>query len=171
MDLLSNTDVMLTLALHQKDEKKILKKLILKMLKRVSPAVAQGVLSPILNSSNMQQAITDTFNSLDEVQGIQLRIRDEGYQGTIQIENIVYPVSVTIEDPEDLEWARNNEAVLAKNIAKAAANMLGLHLIICNVFLFPEAGFSGIRFGYAFERPISNAIGLHRPNKNPLEIE
>lgn len=105
------------------------------------PAVTRTLIQPLMGAGLPKktfQVITDNYHFL------QLTIEDlaeDGYQGLVIMDHVIYPVRLYTEETEQ-EWAHKNEIKLAQMAAHVAAVSFGMQTIKCNVLFFGQCGFS-----------------------------
>lgn len=159
---LSNVDVLLALVLNKHRDRKELKKLVLKLMKKASPTTVNGILSRVIDSRCHRREIELALQQFDEMRVFIKELSTAGHHGMIIIGSRILPLDLVVEEAEDWEWARANERLIQIAGAHQAMNNLNLNRLECNVVLFGTAGFSNIPREIAVERQIQNALNVKR---------
>lgn len=149
-DPLTTLDTLLILALTEKfhgkvgitgKPKKFLEK-VWDLKDRVKVAVVATVLDPIYRSPfpfKMLTQMTDHYVTLDETTQ---RFVEEGNQGLLIHEGLIYPVKLYAEDKDVYNWGKENEVQLMRMAAHVACNAFNIPTIQCHVLFFMQCGFS-----------------------------
>ena len=149
-DPLSTLDTLLILALMEKfhgqvgitgKPKRFLEK-VWDLKDRVKVAVVATVLDPIYRSPfpfKMLTQMTDHYVTLDETTQ---QFVEDGYQGLLIHEGLIYPVKLYAEDKEAHTWGKENEVQLMRMAAHVACAAFDIPTIQCHVLFFMQAGFS-----------------------------
>lgn len=149
-DPLSTLDTLLILALMEKfhgkvgitgKPKRFLEK-VWDLKDRVKVAVVATVLDPIYRAPfpfKVLTQMTEHYVTLDETTQ---QFVEDGYQGLLIHEGLIYPVKLYAEDKEAHTWGKENEVQLMRMAAHVACAAFDIPTIQCHVLFFMQAGFS-----------------------------
>lgn len=140
---MSNTDVMISLLLNIKKDKKDVKKLLLKLSNRANPAARDGLIARLLAAKNYREEFDKSLREMLELDLIRIELLKENYTGFSMVGSLVYPVMVTAGDDESLEWAKTHEKELTHCIANATFQDFEPQALVCTISLFMTQGYSG----------------------------
>jgi hypothetical protein len=163
-------DIWLSLLSNRKTGKTAVRKLCLKLQKRTTPNIAQGLLARILECSDPE---TEILLAADEEASLKTIMRDfdeANHTGMVIVNDKIYPLTldfspktftthrmvelqgeyfwipdqVRVEegDADDPQWCVENEESLVNECARAAMNFLGVHTLRCTVVLSRKFGFT-----------------------------
>lgn len=151
----SALDVLAILSLiyvnHGKD-KKAVKKLILKLVKRTQPAVKSAIIDQILAGESLAKFVDRQIEIADLAQSCV----EAGGEGMAIVGKDAYPVMISYETEEDRQWAALNEAEIALASAHATMNTLNLVHLDCSIILFRHVGYSGSMHNLEIEPGVVN---------------
>lgn len=147
---LSTLDTLLILALMEKfhgkvgitgKPKRFLEK-VWDLKDRVNVAVVATVLDPIYRAPfpfKVLTQMTEQYVTLDETTQ---QFVEDGFQGLLIYEGLIYPVKLYAEDKEAFQWGHANEAQLMRMAAHVACHAFNVATIQCHVLFFMQCGFS-----------------------------
>lgn len=141
-------DTLLRLALihdNHKD-KATVKKFTLKLLRKVAPHVKLEIMDSVMADKDQFAAYVWHANRYVSLNNTANEIAKKGFIGMIMHDGIAYPIQVIIQDPQDREWAIANERTIVHMVGQNTAKELQIDGDTCEVIMFKNAGFSGVRY-------------------------
>lgn len=169
--MLNDLDLLLILALNRHLDKKAMKKLVLKLMKRAHPRLRRGLLDSIMNAKDHGPLIDAAIAEMELVEELTQDFIREGHHGMVLVAGQVVPVVVDFNDTEtgedESQWLIENEDECSITAAEYAMNRMDPQSYLrCTVVLFSEVGFSGRARDWAMQRQLSSIRTLEKMRKS-----